>query len=85
MADLVELDPLNGRDYPAIERAVHALRDRGLRIEDYSVRIYREGERIVVVFSDHKSPDTIKGSAGRPGFEVEMDSQLPVMRSNFVR
>jgi hypothetical protein len=85
MQALVELDPLDGRHYPAIERAVHVLRQRGLIIEDYSVRVYLEGERIIVVFSDRTSPGTMKGSVGKPGFEVEMDFQLRITRSNFVR
>lgn len=85
MPVFVELDPLDGRCYPAIERAVHVAREKGLKIEDYTLRVFRDGNGITVLFSSCETSAAIKGSAGKPGFEVELDGNLRVLRSNFVR
>lgn len=86
MSELVELEPLDGRYYPVIELAVNVARGKGLKIEDYTLRIFREGSSMIVLFSSHEIAAAIKGSVGKPGFEVEIDpNRRVVLRSNFVR
>jgi hypothetical protein len=41
---------------------VHVAREKGLKIEDYTLRVFRDGNGITVLFSSRETSAAIKGA-----------------------
>ena len=85
MPQIIQNDPMSGASYPAIEKAVSRLRERGLNVEDYAISMLRKDDNLIVMFLDPHRDPKMRGSSGKPGFEVELTPDLHVVRENFVR
>ena len=85
MPQIQHIDPMSGANYPAIEKAVSRLRERGLKVDDYEIKLLRKDDNLIVIFVDPHRPPGMRGSSGKPGFEVEMSPDLHVVRENFAR
>jgi hypothetical protein len=81
------LDVIRGKSFLAVQAAAQELARRNLDIVGYRIQvIMTEPNSVIVTFIDQNQPDTVLGSIGKPGFEVELDSRdLSVRRSNFVK
>lgn len=79
-------ESIHGTTFLAIRAAVEVFKRQNLNLEYYNIEVVREGTSIIVIFSDKDRPEGARGSIGKIGFEVELDSRdLHVIRSNYVR
>ncbi len=80
-------DSIQGSSFPAIRTGAEVFQQRVPDLSPYRIALMREGDGLIVVFTDKNAPPGGRGSQGaRPGFEVEMSARdLTVRRSNFVR
>ena len=84
----VELvDSIEGTSFLAISAALPSFEANQARLADYRIKVVRDGNTLIVVFTDKNDPGAVRGSAGkRPAFEVALDPKdLHVIRSNYVR
>lgn len=80
------LDKIQGSSFLPIRKAVEIFQRHNPDLTQYNIKVVREGDSLVVLFSDKDRPAGIHGSIGKPGFEVELNARdLTVIRSNFVR
>ena len=81
------LDTVQGSSFLAIQAAVAVFQRYKPDLSQYKMAVVRDGNSLVVIFSDKGQQAGGLGSLGaRPGFEVELDSQdLRVLRSHFTR
>jgi len=80
--------PIEGRDVRAIEtaREVFAQRLTTLDLKHYRIHAEADAQSTLVSFIDADAKRGVRGSPGRPGFEVEMRSRdYSIVRANFVR
>ncbi len=80
------VDSIEGTHFLAIRTAEEIFRAHKPDLNRYRIEVLRDGDLIIVVFSDKDRPAGTKGSVGLPGFEVALDARdRRVRRSNFVR
>ncbi len=80
------LDQIKGSSFPPTLKAFEIFRQRNPDLTQYDIKVVSKRDSLVVIFSDKDRPAGIRGSIGKPGFEVEMNARdLTVIRSNFVR
>jgi hypothetical protein len=58
---------------------------RGLDLHCYERVKLQQGRNLVVIFRPPNQPKGMRGSAGGPTFEVEVDPSLKVVRAQFAR
>lgn len=80
-------DSIQGSSLPAMRVGVDVFSKRVPDVTPYRIALMRQGDSLVVVFTDRDAPSGGRGSrGGRPGFEVEMAARdLALRRSSFVR
>lgn len=71
----------------ALAKAIARFQETNLPLEAYTVTVLREGETLIVTFTDKDAPAGGRGSPGqRPGFEVMLDQKsLTIIESQFIR
>lgn len=80
------VDTLQGSNFLAIQAAMEIFRNQSPDLVQYRIEVVRDGDSLVVVFTDKDRPVGTRGSVGRPGFEVALDPRdRHVKRSNFIR
>jgi hypothetical protein len=82
------LDTIDGSLFRAIQVARKAFfRRYKPDLTQYQIKVVRERSSVVIIFADKDWQAGTRGmSAGRPGFEVELNaSDLRVLRSSFIR
>lgn len=80
------VDTIQGSNFLAMRVAVEVFRRHDLDLIQYRIEVVRDGDSLVVLFTDKERRPGTRGSVGRPGFEVAMDPiDRHVTRSNFVR
>ncbi len=80
-------DRIQGSSFPPIHVAAEVFRKKISDLSGYRIRLMREGDSLVVAFTDKDAVPGARGGGGkRLGFEVEMNAgDLVVKRSNFLR
>jgi hypothetical protein len=78
---------LDGKNYAAVELAVHELGKHKLTLDGYKISVLRIGKLLYVIFQDEHQPNDTIGSGGlKPGFEVQIDPKtLEIEKSYFIR
>jgi hypothetical protein len=80
------LDKTSGSSLLAVQAALSLQRFKA-DLNQYKIRVVRDNELIVVIFTDKNlKPGTRGYTPGRPGFEVALEPPtLRVIRANFIR
>lgn len=78
---------LPGTHAAALAKAITHFLEQGLLLDGYTVTVLREGETLIVAFTDKDAPAGGRGNRGqRPGFEVTLDEKtLTIIGSQFIR
>jgi hypothetical protein len=77
---------LTGQQLLILDKALDEFNKRGLDVGGYKVSLYKFGDNYIVMFEDPDAPEGQRGSTSEMiGFEVELSSELEVVRSNFSR
>ncbi len=80
------VDKLQGSSFLAIQAAMEVFQRHNPDLAQYRIEVVRDGDLVVVVFTDKDRPAGARGGGGRPGFEVALDPRdRHVVRSNFSR
>ena len=80
------LDKIKASSFFIIEKANNIFQKHKLDLKEYKIEVIGEGSSIIVIFSDKERIVGSRGSTGKLGFEVELNSNdLQVIRSNFIR
>lgn len=81
------LDQNESNNARAVRVATTVFQQQNLDLVHYKSTLVRDGESLVVIFTDKDGRAGGRGNSGtRPGFEVQMDARdLRVIRSNFIR
>lgn len=80
------IDQIQGSSFLAIQAATRVFQRYDPDLMDYKIEVVREGNSVVIIFTDKDRLAHTRGSVGKPGFEVELNAQdLQVLRSNFIR
>jgi hypothetical protein len=85
--DRIKVDALQGSSFLAIEAAMEVFKRRNPDLAWYKIEVVRDGEFVVVIFSDKDRPEGSKGNLSpRLGFEAVLDARdRRVLRSHFIR
>ena len=81
------IDTLQGASFQPIQVAVTVFQQRNLDLQHYNITLLRDGNSLVVIFTDKDGKPDVLGNPGpRLGFEVKLDGHdMRVLRSNFIR
>jgi hypothetical protein len=80
------VDTIQGSNFLSMRVAAEVFRRHKPDLSEYRIEVVRDGDSLVVLFSDKNRIRGTRGSVGRPGFEVALDPRdRRVTRSNFVR
>ncbi|MEZ5399666.1 MAG: hypothetical protein R2729_08340 [Bryobacteraceae bacterium] len=80
------VDTIRGRNLLAIARAMEVFGRQNRDLSVYQIRVAQDGENLIVMFGDRdRAPGTRGHNPQRPGFEVELDADLNIVKSYFVR
>lgn len=83
---LIEEASLSGQQLAMIEVAVLELKKYDGDVLDYQLFLYRAGKSYLVVFDDPERAPSQRGSSQNMlTFEVEIDSDLKILKSHFSR
>ena len=83
---MIEEISLTGPQFKAVEVATEEFKKKKLDILKYKISLYRTGPTYIVLFEDPDiSEDQLGSSPNMLSFEVEVDSDYQVVRSNFSR
>ncbi len=83
---LMEETSLSGQQLAMIEVAVLELKKHDRDVLNYQLSLHSADKSYVVIFDDPKRSHSLRGSSQHlPTFEVKLDSDLKVLRSNFAR
>ena len=87
MSQITVLDTIQGSSVLVIQATMEVLQRHNLDLTQYKIDVVREGNSVVVIFTDKDRQVGTRGNlSARPGFEVELNAHdLHVLRSNFVR
>jgi hypothetical protein len=84
--DAKKLDSLQGTSLLAIRAAVGEVLRHTQDLDQFKIEVLREGDAIVVAFTNKDLKPGVRGGGGKLAFEVELNaSDLKVRRSNFIR
>ncbi len=80
-------DIISGTSLRPLLTAAEVFQKRVPDLSGYNVTLLRDGDSLVVTFTDKEAAAGGRGNPGqRPGFEVAMDPRdMRVLRSNFIR
>ena len=83
----IKLDMFQGSSFLAIEAALEVFKSRNPDLDQYKIDVVRDGDFLVVIFSDKDRPKGSKGNLSpRLGFEAVLDPRdRRVLRSHFIR
>ena len=80
------VDKLQGSSFLAIQAAMEIFQRHKPDLVQYRIEVVRDGDFLVVLYTDKDRPVGARGGGGRPGFEVALDPRdRHVVRSNFIR
>ena len=80
------LDKIKASSFFIIEKANNLFQEHKLDLNEYNIEVIEEGASVIIIFSDKERIVGSRGSTGKIGFEVELNSKnLQVIRSNFIR
>jgi len=83
---MIEETSLCDKQLAMIEVVVLELKKHDIDVLNYQLFLYRADKSYVVLFDDPERSPSLRGSSpNMPTFEVEMDGDLKVLRSNFAR
>ena len=72
--------------FKVVELAIVEFEKTGFDSMNYKLSVYSDGNIYVAIFEDAKVNSSQRGaSPNKPSFEVEIDKNYNVIRSNFVR
>jgi hypothetical protein len=82
----IKVDTIQGSSFLAIGAAMEIFRRYEPDLVKYRIEVVRDGDSLVVIFTDKDRLPGTRGSIGLPGFEVAFDARdRRVLRSNFIR
>ena len=77
---------LEDKQLKLIELALAEFKKNNLDSSDYKLSLYRSGDSYIAIFEDSKITSNHRGSSlNVPSFEVKIDDNYEVIRSNFAR
>lgn len=83
---MTEQTSLSGLEYELIEIAVKEARKKQINPSNYKITLYNEGDTYIVILSDPEIAEyQFGGSEKMPTFEVSIDSNFNIIKSNFAR
>ena len=85
MTQVLRLDPHNPELARPIAIATERLKAKGLDPQGYRVAVMRRDEHLIISFVDAGQSRQIRGSQGKPAYEVELSPTLTIVRENFAR
>lgn len=83
---MIEETSLSGKQLAMIEVAVLELKKHDIDVLNYQLFLYKTGKSYLVVFDDPERARSQRGSSQNMlTFEVEIDSDLKILKSHFSR